>query len=65
MVFACSCAKRMIQIYKNIQKPRTNIAFLLFVDTSLEVYSQNNPCVSISQSIEKNRIIDDGLFDYR
>jgi len=36
-----------------------------FVDTSPEVYSQNNPCVSISQSIEKNRIIDDGLFDYR
>jgi len=55
----------MIPIYKNIQKPRTNIAFLLFVDTSLEVYSQNNPCVSISQSTEKNRIRDDGLFDCR
>jgi len=27
MVFACSCAKRMIPIYKNIQKPRTSIAF--------------------------------------
>ena len=61
MVFACSCAKRMIQIYRNIQKPRTNIAFLLFVDTSPEVYSQNNPYVSIGQSAEKT----DGLFDYR
>ena len=65
MVFACSCAKRMIQIYKNIQKPRTNIAFLLFVDTSLEVYSQNNPNVSIRRSTGKNRIKYDGLFDYR
>jgi len=37
----------------------------LFVDTSLEVYSQNNPYVSINQSTEKNRIRDDGLFDYR
>ena len=36
-----------------------------FVDTSPEVYSQKNPYVSIGQSAEKNRIIDDGLFDYR
>jgi len=43
----------MIPIYKNTQKPRTNIAFELFVDTSLEVYSQNNPYVSIRQYAEK------------
>ena len=52
-------------IYKNIQKPRTNIAFELFVDTSPEVYSQNNPYVSIRQSTGKNRIKYDGLFYYR
>ena len=37
----------------------------LFVDTSPEVYSQNNPYVSIRPSAGKNRIKDDGLFDYR
>ena len=37
----------------------------LFVDTSIEVYSQNNPYASIRQSIGKNRIKDDGLFDHR
>ena len=37
----------------------------LLVDTSLEVYSQNNPYVRIGQSAGKNGIKDDGLFDYR
>ena len=65
MVFACSCAKRMIPIYKNIQNRGLVLHSELFVDTSLEVYSQNNPYVSIRPSTGKNRIKDDGLFDYR
>jgi len=65
MVFACSCATKNDSNLQNYTKPRTSIAFLLFVDTSLEVYSQNNPCVSINQSTEKNRIRDEGLFDCR
>jgi len=65
MVFACSCAKRMIPYTKIYTNQGLILHSESFVDTSPEVYSQNNPCVSISQSIEKNRIIDDGLFDYR
>jgi len=53
MVFACSCAKRMIQFTK-IHKNRGLVLHSeLFVDTSPEVYSQNNPYVSIGQSAEK------------
>ena len=65
MVFACSCAKRMIPIYKIIQNRGLVLHSELFVDTSLEVYSQNNPYASIRQSTGKNRIKDDGLFDHR
>jgi len=65
MVFACSCATKNDSNLQNYTKPRTSIAFLLFVSTSLEVYSQNNPYASIRQSIGKNRIKDDGLFDHR
>ena len=65
MVFACSCAKRMIPYTKIYTNRGLILHSELFVDTSLEVYSQKNPYVSIGQSAEKNRIIDDGLYDYR
>ena len=65
MVFACSCAKRMIPIYKNIQNRGLILPSELFADTSLGVYSQNNPYASIKQPTGKNRIKDDGLFDHR
>ena len=57
--------QRMIPIYKTIQNRGLVLHSELFVDTSLEVYSENNPCVSISQSTEKNWIRGGGLFDHR
>ena len=61
MVFVCSCAKRMVQFAKIYKNRGLVLHSELFVDTSPEVYSQNNPYVSIGQSAEKT----DGLFDHR
>ena len=48
----CVCEKNDFNIQK-YTKLKTAIAFLLFVSTSLEVYSQNNPYDSIWKSMEK------------
>ena len=59
------CEKNDSNLKKYTNNRGLILHFELFVDTSLEVYSQNNPYVSIRRFTGKNGIKDDGLFDYR